>query len=62
MKTNNCKQQYAKERLVHKNVICTSNAMVKWCKNYLSRSTRRKSKQNIYKEMKEHKYQFDVID
>lgn len=52
MKTNNPKQQFAARRLKVKNDVCTSNAMVKWCKNYLKRSTRRIAKQNIEKEIK----------
>lgn len=52
MKTNNPKQQFAARRLRVKNYVCTSNAMVKWCKNYLNRSTRRTAKQNIEKELK----------
>ena len=52
MKTNNPKQQFAARRLRVKNYVCTSNAMVKWCKNYLNRSTRRIAKQNIEKELK----------
>lgn len=61
-KTNNPKQQYARERLAEKNFVCTTNATVKWCKNFLSRTTRRKSKQDLDKEMKSYEHQSDVID
>lgn len=61
-KTNNPKQQYAIERLRYKNFICTSNDMVKWCKNFLNRTTRRKSKQDLDKEMRSYERQPDVTD
>lgn len=61
-KTNSPKQQHARERLRDKNFICTSNDMVKWCKNFLNRTTRRKSKQDLGKEMRSYEHQPDVID
>ena len=61
-KTNNPKQQWARRRLRNKNVVCTSNAMVKWCKNFLNRTMRRKSKQDLDKEMRLYEHQPDVTD
>lgn len=61
-KTNNPKQQYAKRRLRVKQEVCTTIEMVKWCKNFLARTTRRKSKQELNKEMNTYEYQSDVID
>ena len=61
-KTNNRKQRYAQERLIEKNFICSTNATIKWCKNFLNRTTRRKSKQDLDKEMKSYEHQPDVID
>lgn len=53
-KTNNNKQRFAQDKLTHRDIVCVSNKMIKWCKNYLNRSTRRKQKQDIKKEIKEY--------
>lgn len=62
MKTNNPKQKYAEERIREKNFICIKNKTLKWCKDYINRTTRRKSKQDVNKEMKSYEYQSDAID
>ena len=48
-RTNNIKENYAREILEERGFIRSSNARIKWCKNYLNRSNRRKNKQK-YKE------------
>jgi hypothetical protein len=54
MKTNNYKENNIKRRLTYKNFIATSDKTVKWCKNYLTRSERRRAKQETEKELKEY--------
>jgi hypothetical protein len=50
MKTSNIKEQNAQEIIRHKNIECTSNQHIKWAKDYLHRSFRRRIKQDIKKE------------
>ena len=50
MKTSNIKEKDAQEVIRHKDIVCTSKEHIKWAKNYLRRSIRRRIKQIINKE------------
>lgn len=49
MKTTNIKEAKAQEIVREKNFVCTSNKHLKWAKDYLNRSFRRRTKQELKK-------------
>jgi hypothetical protein len=52
-KLSNNKENYVQNRLGLKNIYCTSKDYIKWAKNYLNRSDRRKYKQNLKENLNE---------
>ena len=47
MKTCNVKEQRAKDVVAEKKFVCTSKEHLKWAKNYLNRSFRRRLRQDL---------------